>query len=105
MRPIIRDRIFKRDGKYCCNCGSTERLEIDHIIPLSRGGRADEDNLQVLCKSCNCKKGSGIDFNQYFKRGDGENYMYISRDFFMLKIKPKEKIALYTQKFREYCGD
>ena len=39
-------------------CSATEDLEIDHVIPLSRGGRNDITNLQVLCKSCNCSKGN-----------------------------------------------
>ncbi len=42
---------------FCCHCGCklTER-HIDHIIPLSRGGRHSEGNLQVLCPRCNLSK-------------------------------------------------
>jgi hypothetical protein len=48
--------IFKRDGFVCAKCGSTERLEIDHIKPKSRGGGKGPENLQVLCHFCNRKK-------------------------------------------------
>jgi len=41
---------------YCKMCGTTEGLVIDHIVPLSRGGMNTIDNIQVLCRSCNCKK-------------------------------------------------
>ena len=41
----------------CAYCGSVESLEIDHIIPVAKGGATEKSNLQVLCKPCNIKKG------------------------------------------------
>ncbi|WP_411815422.1 HNH endonuclease [Kurthia gibsonii] len=35
-------------------------LEIDHIIPISKGGMSSEDNLQTLCWKCNRSKGAKI---------------------------------------------
>ena len=40
----------------CAECGSTENIHIDHIIPVSRGGRHSIGNLQALCASCNISK-------------------------------------------------
>jgi 5-methylcytosine-specific restriction endonuclease McrA len=48
--------VFSRDEHVCRYCGSTDNLEIDHIIPLALGGSNDPDNLQILCKKCNRKK-------------------------------------------------
>lgn len=49
--------VYKRDGFVCSWCGETDDLTIDHIIPVSKGGSDDPNNLRVLCRSCNCAKG------------------------------------------------
>lgn len=56
----VRDAVFRRDGCRCKKCGSSEILCLDHIIPVSRGGKSDLSNIQLLCFSCNSKKGSSI---------------------------------------------
>lgn len=54
-----RDRVFMRDGRVCQICGTDEgEMHIDHIIPRKSGGTHDLDNLRVLCKSCNLRKGA-----------------------------------------------
>lgn len=40
----------------CAACGSMEDQSVDHIIPLSRGGRHSIGNLMTLCRSCNASK-------------------------------------------------
>lgn len=40
----------------CAKCGATTALSVDHIIPLSRGGTHDRENLQCLCLPCNMRK-------------------------------------------------
>lgn len=49
---------FDRLGNRCVVCGSCENITIDHIVPLSKGGTNETDNLQPLCKSCNSAKGN-----------------------------------------------
>jgi len=52
-----RQRIFERDDYTCRYCGVRGgRLEIDHVIPISRGGSNHEDNLATACMPCNRRK-------------------------------------------------
>lgn len=53
-----RTRILERDQYRCRTCGSWHDLTIDHILPESRGGSDDDDNLQALCRPCNLSKGA-----------------------------------------------
>lgn len=49
--------LIERDGYQCTECGDVEDLTIDHIIPLSKGGSDDLDNLRLLCRKHNSSKG------------------------------------------------
>lgn len=49
-----------RDGYHCCCCGITRGLTLDHIIPLSLGGKTVLGNLQFLCFPCNLNKSNWI---------------------------------------------
>jgi len=55
----LRWQVLKRDNYTCKRCGSDsgEKLTIDHIMPVSKGGQSVLENLQTLCRSCNCSKG------------------------------------------------
>jgi len=56
----LRDKIFRRDNFKCVYCGRGKsdgvKLHVDHIIPVSKGGSSNEDNLQTLCEECNFGK-------------------------------------------------
>lgn len=51
-----RELIINRDGRKCFYCGSTERLTVDHIIPLKHGGSNLASNMITSCHSCNSTK-------------------------------------------------
>lgn len=51
---------LKRLGGRCQLCGSTERISIDHILPIAKGGSNEIRNLQPLCIPCNCRKNAKI---------------------------------------------
>lgn len=47
-----------RDGGRCRQCGSTADLHFDHVIPWSKGGANTLGNIQLLCGTCNRRKGA-----------------------------------------------
>ena len=60
---IIREDLqFIDTEKKCIYCGSTENITKDHIIPKSKGGRDNLENLQVMCFDCNFKKSNALIF-------------------------------------------
>ena len=70
MTSQLRETIKERDNYKCCSCGlgvidePNLLLEIDHKIPLSKGGMTKFDNLQTLCWRCNRAKGAKMSLNE-----------------------------------------
>ena len=63
MTTQLRNQIIERDQGVCQICGKKcqrSEIEIDHIIPVSKGGKTTLSNLQVLCSKCNRKKSNKI---------------------------------------------
>jgi len=66
MTKAYREKIKNRDNYTCQMCSasiyeqSLLLLEVDHIIPISKGGQSVDDNLQTLCWKCNRTKGDKI---------------------------------------------
>ena len=58
-REVV-DAVYRRDGGRCVYCGSTDNLQLDHIIPFSKGGATTLENLQLLCQKCNLEKSNHI---------------------------------------------
>lgn len=52
-------RVFERDAYRCVTCGSHIDLTCDHVVPESKGGPTTFENLQTMCRPCNCRKGVG----------------------------------------------
>lgn len=60
-KSLSRKNILLRDHNTCQYCGrvfNPSDLTLDHVIPKSRGGSSNWDNLVACCKKCNNKKGS-----------------------------------------------
>ncbi|BDA48729.1 hypothetical protein COCOBI_12-4110 [Coccomyxa sp. Obi] len=55
---LSRRNIVLRDMGMCQYCGSKSNLTIDHVVPLSKGGKWVWENLVTACTKCNSKKGS-----------------------------------------------
>ena len=63
INPRLRFLVMQRDYFKCCACGASPAkdpavtLHVDHIIPWSKGGPTEMENLQTLCSKCNLGKG------------------------------------------------
>ena len=54
--PVQRQAL-DRDNWRCVQCGGVDGLEVDHVVPLDKGGAAlDLGNLQTLCRGCHIDK-------------------------------------------------
>ena len=64
MTANLKKFILERDDYTCQVCGASLhndfnlKLEVDHIVPISKGGKTDPSNLQTLCRKCNRSKGA-----------------------------------------------
>lgn len=59
VERIDRMRIIERDGSACYICGKVltrREITIDHVFPLSKGGKHVYENLRVACRPCNSRK-------------------------------------------------
>ncbi len=56
----VKLEVWQRDQGRCVECGDTNYLEYDHIIPHSLGGATSVGNLQLLCRRCNLAKSNRI---------------------------------------------
>ncbi|MBP8947478.1 MAG: HNH endonuclease, partial [Candidatus Promineofilum sp.] len=58
----VKLEVWKRDGGRCVQCGATNNLHFDHIIPYARGGTSlRADNIQLLCARHNLAKRDRIE--------------------------------------------
>ena len=80
-KPIpaaVRREVWKRDGGQCAwrsedgrRCGSTWKLELDHIVPAALGGASTVENLRVCCQAHN-----GLHAEHVFGRGHMEPFRH-----------------------------
>lgn len=67
MTDSLRYDVMKRDKFMCVICGATAqdgaKLHVDHILPVSKGGKTEINNLRTLCDHCNFGKKSKYDPN------------------------------------------
>ncbi len=69
MTDKLRYQVLNRDHHRCVICGASAKdgmkLHVDHIIPVSKGGKTELSNLRTLCERCNLGKGASYNPNGY----------------------------------------
>ena len=68
--PFSKKNVMIRDGFICQYCGSSKELTIDHVTPVSRGGKSTFENCVTACKDCNNRKSDKLpsELRMYLKK-------------------------------------
>ncbi len=86
--PFSKRNVLVRDSFTCMYCGASGKIKLDveHIIPSSRGGKTTFDNCVASCKPCNSNKGSRTpsEAKMYLKR---QPYTPTISEFIRMKMK------------------
>jgi 5-methylcytosine-specific restriction endonuclease McrA len=99
--PYSKRNIFVRDGFKCMYCGIKKtKLTIDHVKPLSRGGKTKFENCVAACRDCNHEKGSKMpsEAGMFLRR---QPHAPTINEFFILKCK-QLKIHEYLKELGIY---
>lgn len=80
----LRYQVLKEGGGHCALCGATTNdrmMDVDHIIPRSKGGKTEYSNLQVLCSKCNRSKRNtdDTDFRKRLEDDFKENCIFCQK--------------------------
>jgi 5-methylcytosine-specific restriction endonuclease McrA len=59
-RKITRRAVFARDNWTCQYCGARSNLTVDHVVPRSKGGSSNWENIVASCAPCNRRKGNAL---------------------------------------------
>ena len=60
---FTRFNVFLRDKFTCQYCGSNKELTFDHLLPRSKGGKTNWNNVVTACSDCNVIKGGRLFYN------------------------------------------
>jgi len=93
LSPKIRYDVLRRDGFACQYCGRTGEdavLEIDHIIPVSKGGTNDIGNLQTACRDCNRGKLTNEIIKEY--SDSKPTHGFVVNGDFLLSVLPENSL-------------
>ncbi len=102
LSPKLRYNVLRRDGFTCQYCGRTgqeRELEIDHLVPVSKGGTNDIGNLQTACKECNRGKLTDEIISQY------TDIKIVEKVVYNKPIIDKGMIGLPTDAILEFVED
>jgi len=85
--PFNKRNVIVRDEFKCAYCGIKHKsLTVDHVIPVSKGGKSTFENCVAACSKCNTKKGNKLpsETNMYLKR---KPFQPTIAEFLRLKLK------------------
>lgn len=89
-------RAVKQLGDKCVNCGSSDRIEYHHIVPVCVGGTNSITNIVPLCRKCHLLAHSALPRKAHAKQGGRhrkplpDDYLSTFEDYFNAVIGSKE---------------
>jgi hypothetical protein len=97
ISPSLRFQVLERDGFTCRYCkrkseGDPLPLEIDHLIPVSKGGSNDIQNLVTACRDCNRGKSAKIIKEATPNPADLSRALHSLRDQMLIAMKTRAEI-------------
>ena len=98
---FTRKTLYKQYKHVCCYCGNkfkSEDLNLDHILPRSRGGKTEWKNIVLSCIPCNSKKDDNLPHEANMKM-HYQPYKPVWRPSFAVNIKAGFKVKQSWQKF------
>lgn len=91
-RTMMKDqKVRMKLPMECVYCGDGEKLSIDHIVPINRGGSDIGDNVVWACRSCNSSKSNSDFFKWWFSKRDG------FPPLFVVRVYLKQAILYFTE--------
>lgn len=64
----VKAEVWRRGEGKCANCDSIFALELDHIHPYGMGGKTTVENLRLLCRNCNQRRGQKAYSQTYYQK-------------------------------------
>lgn len=118
IQPRVRMQALIHYGHRCVYCGATSqeaKLEVDHVIPVSKGGTNDIGNLVIACRECNIGKGRNLilettdgDVGVYLKAPVGEpprNPLAVPEKAWGAQRECDDIIAAWLPQFKRWWSD
>ena len=84
--PYSRKNVMIRDKHTCQYCGAKDKLTIDHVVPVARGGKSEFSNCVTACFNCNNRKGHK-EMREVGMRLRKRPYEPTIVDFLMIKMR------------------
>lgn len=104
MKPSLRFKILNRDNFTCRYCGKKahdSEIEVDHIIPRSKGGCDSEDNLITSCFSCNRGKAAKLLTSEELPKADISMAIELAKKAYKINKEKEKQTSLAIDMFLE----
>ena len=89
---ILKNKVRERDGDECVRCNARDKLQVHHLIPRTKGGEHEAENMATLCEECHklAHKRKDLDDREGFGEMNYEEVAYENKEDFWENWVAKE---------------